>query len=337
MRGPAGERTMQDSRIETLFSLSGELPAAEPEPARAEVALLRSGALVQGSIREACFVRKLSGGGAVLHADAPATPGDRLELEIAGGQLLAGTVAWREGGAVGLSFDEPLDVFAVIARDLVHQPGERRRMPRIELRCPARLDADGRSERVHIRDVSQGGAKIELHMPLVPGTAVELAPDGFRAISGTVRWCDGGLAGIQFDPELGWQELMPWLRERRDSALRGRAAPAVPILPPHPLAPAPAEPSAPAEASLSLNLPARVREGTRRWAIEVESITTHDVRFESFAALRLGTLLWVVLPGLEGWPARVVDIDGYVFTCAFTQPLHPAVLERVLAAARNQG
>lgn len=73
----------------------------------------------------------------------------------------------------------------------------------------------------------------------------------------------------------------------------------------------------------------------RRWRIDVESLTTRTVQFESFAPLRLGTLLWIVLPGLEGWPARIVANEGYRFTCEFTQPLHPAVLERVLATART--
>ena len=41
------------------------------------------------------------------------------------------------------------------------------------------------------------------------------------------------------------------------------------------------------------------------------------------------------LPGLEGWPARITSVDGYRFTCEFTQPLHPAVLERVLKLAKD--
>jgi hypothetical protein len=41
------------------------------------------------------------------------------------------------------------------------------------------------------------------------------------------------------------------------------------------------------------------------------------------------------LPGLEGWPARIVANEGYRFTCEFTQPLHPAVIERILSAARG--
>ena len=59
------------------------------------------------------------------------------------------------------------------------------------------------------------------------------------------------------------------------------------------------------------------------------------VAFDSFAALRIGSLLWIVLPGLEGWPARIVSVEGYRFTCEFTQPLHPAVLERVLTLAKD--
>jgi hypothetical protein len=100
---------------------------------------------------------------------------------------------------------------------------------------------------------------------------------------------------------------------------------------PAPALPRPAEEPKPGAAdTVQLNLAARVREGTRRWKIEVSDITTRNVTFESFVPLRIGTLLWIVLPGLEGWPARIVDIDGYHFTCEFTQPLHPAVLERIL-------
>ena len=100
----------------------------------------------------------------------------------------------------------------------------------------------------------------------------------------------------------------------------------------------PAQSSNPVEPgadTVQLNLAARVREGTRRWKIEVSRITTRNVEFESFVPLRIGTSLWIVLPGLEGWPARIVDIDGYRFTCEFTQPLHPAVLERILTLSAS--
>ena len=43
------------------------------------------------------------------------TLGERLDLELMTGEQLVGTIAWRRGSEVGLRFDAPIDVFAVIA------------------------------------------------------------------------------------------------------------------------------------------------------------------------------------------------------------------------------
>jgi hypothetical protein len=316
--------------VETIYSLSGEVPVADAIREGDDDVALWPGALTSGSIRRACSIRKLSAGGAVLHCDHDVAIGERLELELTNGEHLAGRVVWRRGGEVGLSFDTQIDVFAIIAQDIVSQPGERRRMPRVELSCAALLDVAGRSHPVTTRDVSQGGAKLDVPFPLAAEEKVTVTLDGLRPVEGVVRWSAGNLAGIAFLPELRWQELMLWLKERRKSAFHQAAAPAP--------APAAAPASVPdIDEGISLNLPARVREGTRRWQIDVASITTRSVAFDSFAALGIGSLLWIVLPGLEGWPARIVSVEGYRYTCEFTQPLHPAVLERVLSLARNGG
>jgi hypothetical protein len=319
-------------RVETIYSLSGDVPAADGRGEDAgEDAALRPGALCSGSVRSACWIRKLGAGGAVVACDEAIKVGERLELELLNGQHLAGRVAWHEGGEIGLSFDTQIDVFALIAQDIVSQPGERRRMPRVEIACPALLDVDGRTEFVSIRDVSQGGVKIDMPFPLRPEQKVTVTLDGLRPVAGVVRWSAERRAGIAFLPELSWQELMLWLKARRRGELRATSAPFAPAPYPPVLVP-----PAPADDGLALNLPARVRDGTRRWQIDVVSITTRTVAFDSFAALGQGALLWIVLPGLEGWPARIASIDGYRFTCEFTQPLHPAVLERVVALARGE-
>jgi len=204
-------------------------------------------------------------------------------------------------------------------------------MPRVEVFCPARLEAGARGVLVTVRDIAQGGAKIEVPFPLQPEDGIVIAPEGFRPIAGVVRWSSGNVAGLAFEPELEWQELMPWLRARRSAVAADSGAPQTPEMP----EPAVGPDAAPQPGGVQLNLPARVREGTRRWSIDVASLTSRTVEFDCYSALRLGTLLWIVLPGLEGWPARIVGIDGYRFTCEFTQPLHPAVLERVLALAKE--
>lgn len=311
--------------LDTVYSLSGDVPAIgiADDPG----AMFQPGALVLGSVRQICQIRKLGAGGAVLHADVPIEPGARLELDLETGEPLVGVVAWREGSEIGLKFDAPIDILPIIARNLASQPGERRRMPRIEIGCPALLEQDGRTELAAIRDIAQGGVKLETPHPLHPDAQVTVTPEGLHPVEGVVRWVNGRIAGIAFAREIGWQELMPWLRLRSqlpDSEL------APPTLPARSEGPA-----APAAPSVQLNLSARVREGLRRWTIDVDSLDSRSVSFESYAPLRLGTLLWVVLPGLEGWPARIVSNEGYRFTCEFTQPLHPAVLERILAAARH--
>jgi len=314
--------------VETIYSLSGDVPPVESAIETDGEGELRSGALTSGSVRQLCSVRKVSAGGAVLHVDHPVEVGTRLELELMNGTQLEGIVAWRRGSEVGLRFDTQLDVFAVIAQDIVSQAGERRRMPRVELTCSALLETPSGIELVFTRDVSQGGVKIDVPVPLQAEQAVTITMEGFRPVQGVVRWSRGGVAGIAFLLELNWQELMLWLKERRKTDGESPAhAPA--------LTPQPPESENVAEEGVQVNLTARVREGTRRWSIDVASISTRSVSFDSYAALRLGSLLWVVLPGLEGWPARIVSADGYRFTCEFTQPLHPAVLERVLSLANS--
>jgi hypothetical protein len=56
-------------RVETIYSLSGEMPAAEIADEGEGESVLRPGALIAGSVRRACAVRKLSAGGAILHCD----------------------------------------------------------------------------------------------------------------------------------------------------------------------------------------------------------------------------------------------------------------------------
>jgi hypothetical protein len=312
--------------VETIYSLSGDVPV--DDAAEVDTVGLCPGALTSGSIRQVCSIRKLSAGGAIVHVDGPVTLGEQLDLELMTGQQLVGTIAWWRGHEVGLRFDAPIDVFAVIAQDIVSQPGERRRMPRVELVVQALLETANGTELVTTRDISQGGAKLDVPFKLKAEERVLVTLDGLPPQQGVVRWSADHVAGVAFVPELRWQELMVWLKDRRKT----RQAP-LSVAEPEA---APVTAAAPEqEEGVQLNLPARVREGTRRWSIDVTTITTRTVTFDSFAVLGMGSLLWIVLPGLEGWPARIVSCDGYRFTCEFTQPLHPAVLERVLILAKD--
>lgn len=314
-------------RADTIYSLSDEPPRASGLAERGDRARLQPGAVGRGSLREICFLRKITPLGAIFSVEYEAKPGERLELELLTGDRLNGIVEWVRGKDVGLRFDDEADMFALITRNLVHQPGDARKMPRIELNCPAWLEAGARREIVTVVNISDGGARIEAQTPLAAYEPVTLTLDGFRPAPGEVRWVRGRTAGIAFANELSWQELMPWLRRQYRPVPKGGAA----VVPDAEAGTSPPE----AGSEIALHLAARVRDGSRRWSIEVESIDTRQIRFTSYGAVEPGRLFWITLPGLEGWPARVTDVDGYHVTCAFTQPLHPAVLERVLASGKS--
>ncbi len=315
---------------ETIFSLEEGVPRAAPADATGGTprAGLQAGAIARGSLRELCFLRKVTPLGAELAVLSPVKVGERLDLSLLTGDKLSGEVDWVRGDAVGLRFDAAADVFGLITRNLVQQPGDARAMPRVELHVPAMLEVAGRHHFVDVINLSGGGVGIAGREALPPNAPVTLLLDQLPPISGTIRWQRGEAAGIAFDVPLGWETLMPWLRRQRQAATAapGKAAQAAATVPAPPTA-------GPADGSIGLNLAARVREGSRRWTIEVKSIDTHQVRFISYAALEPGRMFWISLPGLAGWPSRITDVEGDQVTCAFTQPLHPAVLERVLAMA----
>ena len=152
--------------MDTVYSLSGDVPPLDPALLVAEDSSLQPGALIVGSIRQLCLIRKISAGGAVLHADLPVEEGQRLELELETGEQLDGIIAWKRGLEFGLRFEARIDILPILARNLASQPGERRRMPRVEIAAPALIETADGTELVTVRDIAQGGSRIETPHPL---------------------------------------------------------------------------------------------------------------------------------------------------------------------------
>jgi len=310
----------------TIFSLSDALPAPDASAEGRNVAPDHA-VLVKGAVGALCSVRKLSRRGAVLHLDSPVQVGQFLSFELMNGRGISGTVSWCNGTEVILRFGDDLDVLGVIANELVSQPGERRRMPRVELHCPLILHIGPRIIHASTVDLSQGGAKIAVNEQLATGTELVVMIDGFRPIDAEVRWNDDGAAGLSFKEELSWQEMMPRLRAlTRGSAQAARPLNAV-------LSAGWESPSRDLQIyapTVELNIPARIREGAERWSVTVVNISIRHVEFVSYTRPRPGALISITLPGIEGWPARVMGVDGDRWTCEFAHALHPAVLDRMV-------
>jgi len=77
-------------------------------------------------------------------------------------------------------------------------------------------------------------------------------------------------------------------------------------------------------------LVANYRRGILRAKVNVRHLTRFAASIECLECPRVGSLVWVTLPGLEARSATVEASEGFVSHLRFTEPFHPAVLEAFL-------
>jgi hypothetical protein len=197
----------------TLYSLSASAPG-RPERRKGErhVSLLRVGALLIGGRRELCLIRNISSGGMMIRPYSPIEPETRVSVELKQGDMVSGVAQWAEGGLVGVTFDESIDVVALLSGT---GDGPRPRMPRIELECTALLRHDGDVVRVRAVNVSQGGICVNAPTDLEIGAHVVVSLTGLHAAAGVVKWRDGDDYGIGFNRVFPVDELMRFLQEQQ--------------------------------------------------------------------------------------------------------------------------
>jgi hypothetical protein len=159
-----------------------------------------------------CSIRKISALGATLVTDQKTASGSQVSVELGNGQRQAGTVDWAEQRELGVRFDEPVDVLALINRELVSQPVERRSMPRVELRCPVHVKYGEHFEPATMRNISARGLQIEGERLPQAGTYIAVFVEGLNIPAGEVVWARGKLAGIEVFEELSWTSIIPWVR-----------------------------------------------------------------------------------------------------------------------------
>jgi PilZ domain len=205
----------------TLYSLDDETPQP-PQRRESErhLSLLQVGALLVGDRRELCLIKNVSAGGMMLRVYSGISTDTRVTVELKQGESLSGTVRWVNGDAVGVTFDAPIDILALIAPP---SEGPRPRMPRIAIGCTAWVREGAEVYRTRAMNISQGGLCVEGSAELAIGAAVVVSLIGFEPLRGIVKWHESGAYGISFNRVLRLQELVDWLQEQHRQQ-RGRAA-----------------------------------------------------------------------------------------------------------------
>jgi len=196
--------------------------AAERRIGERHMTILRIGKLVTGGRQELCLIRNISSGGLMAHVYAPHGLGDRVEIELKSDERLSGEVIWVREGHIGVRFDGAIEISDI----LTHRPredGRKSRPPRLDVSCRARLKVGADSHRVEIRDISQGGVKVEIEHLLEAGSDVLINVDGLDPMKGVVRWCRDGLAGLAFLRPIPFDALTGWLETHCTGGLGAQA------------------------------------------------------------------------------------------------------------------
>jgi len=203
---------------QTLYSLSEDAPA-RPERRKGEryLSLLRVGALLIDGRRELCLVRNVSAGGMLIRPYSPVAEGSAVAVELKHGETVSGVAKWIEEGLVGIAFDQPIDVVALLTSP---ENGPQPRMPRIELNCTAWVREDADIYRTRALNISQGGMSVEGDERLRVDTKVTVSLAGLGPIDGRVKWKEGDRYGIGFNRVLAVNELMDFLRQQQRFANR---------------------------------------------------------------------------------------------------------------------
>lgn len=77
------------------------------------------------------------------------------------------------------------------------------------------------------------------------------------------------------------------------------------------------------------------RAGDAGAKVTLLDLSTSGFRVEVSSKLMPGSYVWLRLPGLSPLDARVAWCDGIQMGARFEQPLHQAIVERIVAADRG--
>ena len=200
----------------TIYSLSAETPRpAERRDGARHLTLFRVGTMILGEERELCLIKNISAGGMMLRVYRTMWIGQELTVELKCGDSVRGRVSWVRDQQIGLTFEEPIDVVAMLSQN---EDGPRPRMPRIETQAFVTVRNGASTFRLRACDISQGGIKIAAGETLRRGTDVVVSLAGLEPQPAVVRWADEGFAGLTFNRLLSLPTLIAWLQAQREGA-----------------------------------------------------------------------------------------------------------------------
>ena len=171
-----------------------------------QIAKIRLGA----GREEMCLVRDLSTEGLKAEIYVSVETGTHVELEVRTGHKLSGCVAWAEPDMIGVSFDEPMPMAAMLAHCSFDERVGALRPPRLNVDMNGVLKLGNEERAVRIGNISQAGVQIGAREPLHAGAPCAIALPGLAPRAAAVRWWRDDQAGLLLSEPFDYTEFAEW-------------------------------------------------------------------------------------------------------------------------------
>ncbi|HET6535097.1 MAG TPA: PilZ domain-containing protein [Sphingomicrobium sp.] len=99
-------------------------------------------------------------------------------------------------------------------------PRQRRRFPRYDVQCRARIVIGNRHYAGYLHNISEGGARLRTITPIRKLGSVLLRLPDLPPLRCRLRWTDSYNAGVAFELALARAELLRWTRGRSAQGAR---------------------------------------------------------------------------------------------------------------------
>lgn len=159
---------------------------------------------------ELCLLRDISPEGLKAELYIPAEAGVHVEIELRTGHVMGGCISWAENDLIGISFDEPMPMAAMMAHCSFDDRMGKLRPPRINVEMRGLLKLGIEERGVRIGNISQAGVQIDIDQPLEPGAVCAIGMPGLPLRSATIRWWRDAQAGLLLAEPLDYPAFAEW-------------------------------------------------------------------------------------------------------------------------------
>lgn len=181
------------------------------------ISVFRVGRLECNGRDQLCVIRNISAGGVMIEVNSPPPVDARIRVELRSDRSLCATVRWSREREVGVAFDAPIDVAAMLKEERSSILRMQPRAPRFVREAAVRMASTLATMQGRISNISINGLAVTGPTPFAPNERVLATVEGLGAIHAVVRWSANGETGIRFAAPLSYRALADWLDDRMEA------------------------------------------------------------------------------------------------------------------------